>query len=80
MVLGLLIALLPVLGFRTEWEKFFQVAAGLSIVAIIVWANVDKRLSLKAKAQKRQAQKVREAELNVSPNPNPNGGMPPENI
>lgn len=69
-VLGVLIALLPVLGFPRAWEAFFQVAAGLSIVTIIIWANIDKRLSLKAKAQKRQAHKMREAELVAAPDAN----------
>ncbi len=52
--LGVLIALLPLLGFPHSWESFFQVTTGLFIVLLSVWATIDKRLSLKAKAQKRQ--------------------------
>ena len=55
--LGVLIALMPLLGFPRAWESFFQVLAGLSIALLSVWANIDKRLMLKAKAQKRQAHK-----------------------
>jgi len=62
-VIGLLVALLPILGFPYLWESFFQVAAGLSIVLLSIWAGIDKRLSLKAKAQRRQAHKLREAEI-----------------
>lgn len=64
--LGVLVALLPVLGFPRAWESFFQVAAGLSIVLISVWAAIDKRLTLKAKAQRRQAHRRREAELEAA--------------
>ena len=62
-VFGLLVALLPILGFPRSWESFFQVAVGLSIVLLSVWASIDKRLSLKAKAQRRQIHKRREAEI-----------------
>ena len=61
--LGVLVALLPLLGFTRSWESVFQVVAGFSIVLISIWATIDKRLSLKAKAQKRQIHKRREAEL-----------------
>ena len=61
--LGLIIALLPLLGFPRLWESFFQVVAGLSIILLSVWTTIDKRLSLKAKAQKRQIHKRREAEI-----------------
>lgn len=61
--IGLIIALLPILGFPRLWESFFQVAAGLSIVLLSVWATIDKRLTLKDKAQKRQLHKRREAEI-----------------
>ena len=64
--IGVLIALLPVLGFPRAWESFFQVLAGLSIVLFSVWATIDKRLTFKAKAQRRQAHKLREAELEAS--------------
>lgn len=56
--LGALIALLPLLGFPRSWESFFQVLAGLGIVLLSVWTNVDKRLKLQAKAQQRAARKV----------------------
>ena len=61
--LGLIIALLPILGFPRLWESFFQVVAGLSIILLSVWTTIDKRLSLKAKAQKRQIHRRREAEI-----------------
>jgi len=61
--LGLIIALLPILGFPRLWESFFQVVAGLSIILLSIWTTIDKRLSLKAKAQKRQIHKRREAEI-----------------
>lgn len=64
-MLGVLIALLPLLGFPRLWESFFQVAAGFSIVLLLIWASIDKRLSLKAKAQRRQLHKRREAEIEV---------------
>src|SRR3990167_10015100 len=49
-ILGVFIALLPVLGFPRLWESFFQVAVGLSIMLLSVWASIDKRLTIKAKA------------------------------
>ena len=55
--IGVVIALLPVLGFPHSWEAFFQVVAGLSIVILSVWATIDKKLKLQAKAQQRQARK-----------------------
>jgi hypothetical protein len=55
MVLGVLIALMPLLGFPPFWESFFQVGAGASIVLLSIWSTIDKKLSLKAKAQRRQA-------------------------
>ncbi|MEK7112357.1 MAG: hypothetical protein AAB875_03435 [Patescibacteria group bacterium] len=58
LVLGVLIALLPVLGFPRSWESFFQISAGLSIVLLSVWSTIDKKLMLKAKAQMRQARKT----------------------
>lgn len=70
LLLGLLIALLPAVGFPRLWESFFQVATGLSIILVSVWSTVDKHLTLKAKAQRRQAHKKREAEIaqkNVEP-------------
>lgn len=58
MVIGAVVALLPVLGFPLAWEAFFQVLAGLSIVGLSVWSTIDKKLSLKAKAQMRQMRKT----------------------
>lgn len=58
MVIGAVVALLPVLGFPLAWEAFFQVVAGLSIVGLSVWSTIDKKLSLKAKAQMRQMRKA----------------------
>lgn len=68
---GLLLALLPILGFPRAWESFFQVVAGLSIVILSVWATIDKRLTLKAKAQKRQAHKKRVAEIEAQKSSEP---------
>lgn len=62
-IFGLLVALLPLLGFPRLWEFFFQIVAGLSIILLSIWATIDKRLSLKAKAQRRQIHKRREAEI-----------------
>lgn len=64
--LGVIIAILPLLGFPRLWESFFQVATGLSIVLLSVWATIDKRLTLKAKAQRRQIHKHREAEIEIN--------------
>ena len=62
-VLGFLVALLPLLGFPRAWESFFQVVAGFAIVLLFTWSSIDKRLSLKAKAQRRQIHKRREVEI-----------------
>jgi hypothetical protein len=62
-IFGVLIALLPVLGFPRLWESIFQVAAGLSVVLLSVWASIDKRLTLKAKAQRRQLHRRREGAI-----------------
>jgi len=62
-ILGVLIAIQPLLGFPHFWELCFQVAAGLLIVLLSVWSSIDKRLSLKAKAQRRQIHKHRVAEI-----------------
>ena len=58
LVLGVVIALLPVLGFPRAWESFFQILTGLSIVLLSVWSTIDKKLMLKAKAQMRQVRKT----------------------
>ena len=57
LTLGVLTALLPVLGFPHTWESFLQIVFGLSIVLLSVLISVDRRLSLKARVQKRQARK-----------------------
>ena len=54
LVIGFLIALLPVLGFPHSWESFFQVVGGLGIVALSVLISIDRRLSLKAKSERRK--------------------------
>ena len=56
-ILGVLVALLPLVGFPRAWEAFFQILAGLSIVLVSVWSTIDKKLSLKAKAQARLTRK-----------------------
>lgn len=66
-ILGALIALLPLLGFPHSWEIFFQMAAGLSIVLLSVWSNIDRKLSLKAKAHLRQARKIADPALPEPP-------------
>lgn len=58
--LGVLVALLPALGFPRAWESFFQIFAGLSIVTLSVWAQIDKKLKLQAKAHQRLARKAAE--------------------
>ena len=57
-ILGALIALLPLLGFPHSGESFFQIVAGLSIVRFSVWNNIDRRLKLQAKAHQRVARKA----------------------
>jgi hypothetical protein len=66
-VIGGIIALLPLLGFPNAWEAFFQVIAGLSIVGLSVWSQIDKKLSLKAKAQMRQMRKAVEPSVDGAP-------------
>lgn len=65
-ILGVLIALMPILGFPNRWESVFQVIVGLSVVLVSVWSTIDKRLTLKAKAHKRHTRKVQEA-LEIEP-------------
>lgn len=57
-ILGVLVALLPLLGFPKAWESFFQIFAGVAIVGVSVWSTIDRKISLRAKAQMRQARKV----------------------
>lgn len=52
--LGIVVALLPLLGFPRAWEAVFQVLAGLSIAGVSVWTYIDKKLTHKAKARARQ--------------------------
>ena len=66
-VLGALIALLPILGFPRLWESFFQVVVGLSIILLSIWASIDKRLTLKAKAHKRQLHRRRATDIENAP-------------
>lgn len=61
--IGVIVALLPILGFPHAWESFFQVVAGFSIVILSVWITIDKRLTLRVKAQRRQIHKRRVAEI-----------------
>src|SRR3989344_2792417 len=63
--LGVLIALLPILGFPRAWESFFQIATGASIVLLSVWATIDKHLAIKVKAQKRHFRKHQQVEVEV---------------
>ncbi|PIP55810.1 MAG: hypothetical protein CO183_02700 [Candidatus Zambryskibacteria bacterium CG_4_9_14_3_um_filter_42_9] len=62
-VLGVLVALQPFLGFPRVWEMFFQVIVGMLIVILSVWASIDKYLTLKAKAQRRQVYRHKEIEI-----------------
>jgi Kef-type K+ transport system membrane component KefB len=57
LTIGFIIALLPILGFPHNWESFFEVVGGLSIVLLSFLISIDRRLSLKAKMHKRQARK-----------------------
>ena len=56
--IGIIIALLPFLGFPHSWESFFQVVAGLAIVGVSVWTRIDKKITQKVKARARQARKI----------------------
>ena len=63
---GVIIALMPLLGFPRFWESFLQVLIGLSIVSLSVWASIDKQLTLRAKAQeRRRLHRRRTDELNI---------------
>ena len=65
-VLGILVALQPFIGFPQTWEFYLQIGLGLLIVLFSTWATIDKRLTLKAKAQKRHLYKQREKELEMN--------------
>lgn len=62
-VLGVVIALQPFLGFPNLWESYFQIVAGALIVLLSIWSSIDKRLTLKARAQRRQIHKRRTREI-----------------
>ncbi len=66
-VTGVVVALLPILGFPRAWEAFFQVVAGLAIVGISVWSTIDRKISQRAKAQMRQMRKVAPPSLDGVP-------------
>lgn len=66
-VIGVLIALLPALGFPHAWESFFEVVGGLGIVLLSVLISVDKRLSLKAKAERRLRRRRAMVEIDAPP-------------
>ncbi len=51
--IGIVVALLPFLGFPRVGESVFQVLAGLSIIGLSVWSTLDKKLAIKARAQMR---------------------------
>jgi hypothetical protein len=70
-VIGVLIALLPMLGFPHSWESFFQILAGLSIILLSVWSTIDRKLKLQAKAQLRQNRRATDVSV-VTP-----GVVPP---
>ncbi len=65
LVLGCLIALLPVLGFPHVWEEFFEIAGGLGIVLLSVMISVDKRLTQKMRAEKRQVHRRTQVDKEV---------------
>lgn len=57
-ILGAVVALIPLSGL--PGKNVLEVIAGLSIIGVSVWSQIDKKLSLKAKAQMRQMRKVAE--------------------
>ena len=67
-VFAVLIALLPALGFPHSWESIFQVLAGIFIIVLSVWTNIDKKLTLKHKAQMRQVRKAVVSTFNEAEN------------
>jgi hypothetical protein len=66
LILGVIIALLPLLGFPRAWESFFQIFAGLSIVGLSIWSTINKKLALKRKAQSRRPRPYTES-VNAHP-------------
>ncbi len=78
-VLGVLVASFPLLGFPTSWERFFQVLLGLSIVALSMWSTIDKRLTLKARAQRRAQYRKTQSDMQsdiIVANNEPSGESP----
>ena len=64
--LGAIIVLIHIFdGFPNAWESFLGIVAGFSIVLLSVWANIDKKLTLKAKARERQTRRITPAESAV---------------
>ena len=57
-VLGALVALIPLSGLPLAGKNFLEIVAGLSIIGLSVWSQIDKKLSVRAKAQMRVARKV----------------------
>ncbi len=57
-ILATCVALLPLVGFPKAWESFFQVLAGLAIIAVSTWSTIDRKLKLQAKAQMRLGKRV----------------------
>ena len=69
LALGVLIALLPLLGFPRAWESFFQVFAGLSIAALSIWSTINKKLALKHKAELRRERQTTVVSSDIVPPP-----------
>jgi hypothetical protein len=65
LVLGCLIALLPVLGFPHAWEEFFEIVGGLGIVLLSIMISVDKRLTQKIRAERRQVHRRAQVDREV---------------
>ncbi|NCN08159.1 hypothetical protein GW944_01125 [Candidatus Parcubacteria bacterium] len=61
--LGIVVAIMPLLGFPHAWESVLQVLLGLSISGLSVWSIIDKRLGLKARARSRQLEKRKALEV-----------------
>jgi hypothetical protein len=77
--LGVLIALMPFLGFPRAWENIFQIAVGLSIVLLSILIALDKRITQKVKARTRQAARKRTGEVAGTSHLEP-GSVDPINI
>ncbi len=65
--LAFLIACLPMLGFPRAWESFFQIATGLSIIALSFWTTIDRKLAMKAKAQMRRERHTKIVSVEAAP-------------